>query len=347
MRIVARGEGGVVVKWSRPVRLEDRVSRHVRGGKGAREGRALRRCAERGVSAPIVLGYTDTDVDLLVVEALNDLTPLAPWADLGRLDVEAVGQLLGTAWAAGIRQRDLTRANLGVVRGSPCIVDLGSSRLARDGGMVKELARARASVFGEATAAQRLRGLRAWLRAAGAASDRAARRRLVPRVEAEARRIERRYRQGRDRRATREGRHFTTFVPAVGGRGIRRRTTPRTWEARAAAWLVGEVDGAVTMKGDGRVVRAEVEGHEGRVVVKRYAGVVKGRLPRPLRAFRMGVALENRHIGVPPCSRPRSRTARASWFRRTWTRRTCTPTPGAGAGGGGRRSPLHGARCWR
>ena len=70
MRRVLRGrvEGrDVVVKWSRPVTATDRVSRALRGGKGPREGRILRKLADRGISVPPVLGYTDDAVDLLVL----------------------------------------------------------------------------------------------------------------------------------------------------------------------------------------------------------------------------------------------------------------------------------------
>ncbi|MHC5012792.1 MAG: lipopolysaccharide kinase InaA family protein, partial [Planctomycetota bacterium] len=122
---------------------------------------------------------------------------------------------------------------------------------------------------------------------------------LAREVEAKAHRLTRRYRRARDRRATRTGRHFEVFGPGGGGRGVRVRSSPAGWKEAAPAWLEADPEGAVWMKGRGRVLRARLAGREGDVVMKRYAPVAAGRLPRALRAFRMAVALDHRGVAVP------------------------------------------------
>ncbi len=300
MRVVARGPwpggGSVYVKRSRPVTRLDRLRRRLLGGPGAREGRVLLALADAGVAVPRVVGF---EPDLLVTEAVPGATALEPWAEAGREQARAVGAFLGTAWRAGLRHRDLHGANL--VRSAEAIVlvDAGGARLGRrPPRLLPVLARARHAVFGGASLAQGLRGLRAFLDAAGLASDAAARRALAARVEGAARRVARRYRRGRDRRATRSGRHFEVFARPGGVRGVRRRDGPAAWRESVARWLEADPEAAVPMKAGGRVMRFRPDG-EHDVVLKRYDAAAKGRLPRAVRAFRRQVELEHRGVAAP------------------------------------------------
>jgi len=298
MRRVVRGPFGSrasVVKWSRPVTTSDRIARALRGGKGPREGRLLRTLAERGVRVPRVLGYTDDGVDLLVLAALEDAEPLPPGPEAPRALVRATARLLGRAFAAGLRHRDLHRDNLLLVAGEPLLLDLGGARLAHDGGEVRELARLQHGLADGLSRAARLRAVAAWLEEAQVPALRP--RDLVHRVDEEARRIRRRYRRGRDRRATRTGRHYEVFSPPGGGRGVRRRDTPEAWRTRALAWLRHDPPGAVELKAGGRVLRARLDGFD--VVLKRYGPTARGRLPRAVAAFRKAVWLEHRGISAP------------------------------------------------
>ncbi len=288
----------VVVKWSRPVTATDRVARALRGGKGPREGRILRTLAERHVAVPEPLGYTDDGVDLLLLAWIQDAEPL-PGADTAtHAQIEAVAGLLGRAFAAGLRHRDLHGGNLLLREGEPVLLDLGGARLARhDGGAVRELARLQHGLAGGISRAGRLRALKIWLREGAVPAVRLEN--LVRRVDREARLVTRRYRRGRDRRATRSGRHYEVFAVPGGGSGVRRLDTPSSWPGALPAWLEVDPPEASPLKSDGRVLRTRLPGRAGDVVLKRYEAAAAGRLPRAVRAFRKAVWLEHRGIEAP------------------------------------------------
>lgn len=289
----------VVVKWSRPATATDHVARALRGGKGAREGRLLRTLAERAVPVPRVLGFTDEGSDLLVLEDVAGLLPLPDGDRASPEQVTACARLLARAWRAGLRHRDLHRGNLALLDDRPMLLDMGGARLASKGGKVRELARARSAVAGDLSRSTRLRALKAWLTEAEGEPSRARLHDLARRVERRASRITRAYRRGRDRRATRSGRHYEVFRTAEGGAGIRRRDTPATWKEIAASLIDADPPQAKPLKPGGRVVSARLPNDDGEVVLKRYATVVRGRLPRAIRAFRWAAVLEHRGIEAP------------------------------------------------
>jgi len=293
----AHGTRDVVVKWSRPDTLTDRVSARVRGGKGVREGRVLRRLGEAGVPAPRVVAFDDEGVDVLVTLHEPDLADLPPADIAAAQEVAAVATLLARAHEAGLRHRDLHAGNLALRDGAPVLVDLGGARV---GGPLDatarrhELARLAHGLLGGARRTQRLRALIAYEAARGATDARQAARRQASGIEAAAREVRRRYRRGRDRRAARTGKHFAAFSCGHVARGMRfKDTTDESWEARADAWLGAPPAGAVALKAGGGVLRV------GPVVLKYYEGVARGRLPRPVRAFRRACALLNRGVAVP------------------------------------------------
>jgi len=288
----------VVVKWNRPVTTTDRVARALRGGKGPREGRILRALHERGVPVPTPLAYTDEGPDLLVMARVENGRSLPAPGHLPAALIERVGELLGRAYAAGLRHRDLHPGNLLLSDGAPILLDLGGARLVRhSGGEVRELGRLQHGLAAPLSHAGRLRGLKAWLREAEVPTVRL--HDLMRRVDREAREITRRYRRGRDRRATRTGRHYEVFDVPGGGTGVRRRETPSFWPAALPEWLEVDPPEASPLKSDGRVLRTRLPGLDADVVLKRYEAAASGRLPRAVRAFRKAVWLEHRGIEAP------------------------------------------------
>lgn len=288
----------VFVKWSRPVTTTDHVARALRGGKGPREGRVLRALRERDIPVPEPLAYTDDGVDLLVTARIENALPLPIPEEASRVLIERVGALLGRAYAAGLRHRDLHADNFLVHEGQPILVDLGGARLVRhDGGEVRELARLQHGMASQLSRAGRVRGFSAWLHEAGVPT--VDRRDLIRRVDREAREVARRYRRGRDRRATRTGRHYELFEVAGAGSGVRRQETPSFWPAALPEWLEDDPPEASPLKADGRVIRTRLPGLDEDVVLKRYEAAAAGRLPRAVRAFRKAVWLEHRGIAAP------------------------------------------------
>jgi tRNA A-37 threonylcarbamoyl transferase component Bud32 len=295
------GREAVVLKWHRRDTALARAIGAVRVGRGPREARVLRALEAAGVSAPLALACGDGGPDFLVTRRIEGLAPLPPIASAPRDAADRVAALLARAHEAGLRHRDLHASNLGLAGGRPVLVDLGRARAGRPvrgAALVEELARARHGLLEGATRAARLRLLVRYLEARGETEDRSARHALARRVEARARRVARRYRAGRDRRATRSGKHFEAWRTSAGAPGLRRRdTTDDAWKAWAEAALAANPRGAAPLKPDGGVLR--VEGPSGPVVLKRYGPVARGRLPRALRAFRRAHALAHRHLLVP------------------------------------------------
>ena len=308
MRIVFRGvmaasagELPVILKWSRPDRVGDRVSRQVRGGKGVRECRVLRGLHAAGIPAPHALACSDEGTDLLVSTEVADLRPLPPADAAPPALLTSVAGLVAAAHAAGLRHGDLHAGNLGLVGGAPLFIDLGSARLGSslpEPARVRALAQLRESLLSDARRTQRLRALRAYLHAAGDQDPRGSARALASGIEARALVVRRRFRRGRDRRATRTGRHFLTFRRPPALTGIRdRRRTDAAWEERAAQWITRWPEEARALKQGARVVQVA---HEGSVLaLKRYAPAATGRVPRAERAFRRAFALQVRGVPVP------------------------------------------------
>lgn len=297
-RVLAGRAAGVdvVVKWSRPVTLTDRVRRWV-GGKGVREGQVLRALGEADVPCAPVLAYADEGEDVLVTEWLSGLVPLPPLDAVTRGIVEDTGRLLGRAFAAGLRHRDLHRENVVLYEGRPLFLDVGRARIRQEGGRVLELARACHGLAGDLPGTLRLRAVRAWLRGAGVELDRSDLRQLLEDVETRAAQVARRYRRGRDRRATRSGRHFVMENDVHGRTTIHVRSVRPALVEASAGWLTDDPPKAHALKEGGRVLR--LEHPDGTLVLKRYGAVAPGRLPRPLRAFRHGWALKHRGVDTP------------------------------------------------
>jgi len=299
-----QGPEPVIVKWSRPVTATDRVVKRVRGGKGPREGRALRALEAAGVRAPVALGFIDDDVDCLLARRLEH-EDLPAANDATADDLEAVARLLADAHAAGMRHRDLHADNLGQTTDGPALIDLGGARIDEplsDRQRIVELARLRHGLLGGARRTQRLRALRAYGQLV-ANDARELSRTWAPEVEGRARRIARKYRRGRDRRPTRSGRHYEHFTSTNATSAVRDRDeTSGAWQAWLDEVLEKTVDGGCphgeALKEGGRVMRVNRPDGGGHVVVKTYEPVAPGRLPRPLRAFYAATALRNRHVEV-------------------------------------------------
>lgn len=292
-----RGHAPVIVKWSRPDTLADHVSRTVRGGKGVREGKVLRALKAASVRVPEVLAYTDEGEDVLVTAYVDDLTELPSPDEAPAPLVEDVAMLIALAHAAGLRHDDLHAGNLALAGRAPMLVDLGSARIGKPiqpTERVRVLAETAHGLLGDARRSQRLRALIAYMRQVEGGNGRIPAREISRAIEDELRLVRRRYRRGRDRRATRSGRHFEVFATGTGVHGIRNRdTTDADWIARAERWLREPPEGGVALKTGGRVLRSDD------VVIKHYDGVSSGRLARPLRAFRMAYALRVRGIPAP------------------------------------------------
>jgi tRNA A-37 threonylcarbamoyl transferase component Bud32 len=294
MRVVLRGRilgprkpVDVVVKWSRPVTLADRVSRLLRGGKGAREGLVLRALLVAGVEAPEPVGWTDEGVDLLVVRTIEELHPLVL--------VTGVARLLARAHAAGLVHRDLTRENLALARSMPVLLDVGGARLAPGrADIVRTLAQARHALLGDVSQTRRRRALVRFLEEIGRDDARA----LARPVEELAARLAIRYRRGRDRRAMRDGKHFA-LLRARGLRGVLfRDAAPPGWDAtQGRRLLAGDPPGATSVLPGSRARRMRIDGAD--VVVRRFRPVAPGRVPRAVRWFRAAVALSHRMLETP------------------------------------------------
>jgi tRNA A-37 threonylcarbamoyl transferase component Bud32 len=295
---LAPGGPAVVAKWHRPVTWLDRLARRLTGGRGPREARVLASLVARGLPVPEPLGASDDAVDVLLTRRIEGLAPLPPVTAAPRALVEEVARLLARLHAAGLVHRDLTAANLALGRGGPVLVDLGGARLA-DGSSrrraLAHLAQAAHGLLHGASRSVRARGLRTWLTASGRPSS--AWRAWAPDVERALVRRARRHHRRRELRAGRPGRHFALFG-ADGATGVRRvPETPAHWEQDAPRWHAGPLPGEQVLKAGGRVVRADLPG-AGPCVVKRYAGVAHGRVPRPVKVFRRAVALEERGLDV-------------------------------------------------
>jgi tRNA A-37 threonylcarbamoyl transferase component Bud32 len=319
MRAVLRGtwpapSGAVpiVVKWSRPDALADRVSLRLRGGKGPREGRTLRALARLDVPAPAALAYADDEVDLLVTAFLSELEPLPAPDDAAPELVRDVARLVAHGHDAGLRHRDAHAGNLGTIAGHATYVDLGGARVGRplaEGERAVALAALRNALLGGSRRTQRMRALIAYEEAVGIGDPRADARAQAREIEELALRQRRRFLRGRDRRPTRPGRHFEVFAGREAAYAVRfvDATTP-AWHVLADAWLLGEPADATALKAGGHVLHCTVPDSDEAVVLKRYGPVTPGRLPRPVRAFRRAFALSHRGIAVPP---PRMAAARS------------------------------------
>lgn len=292
------GPLAVAVKWFRPVTASDRIARTLRGGKAAREKRGLELLREAGVQTPRALAACDDPVDLLVTEWVDELQPVAEPDAASPQVVSAFARMVAQMHAQGVDHRDLTGKNVAWHADAPFVVDAGGVRggdplSAR--GRATALARLANGWLSEAPRGVRLRALRSYVRAWGRAElrpvDRLVRRR--------ARKLRRTFLAGRDRRPTRAGRHFAVFAHPPIQRGIRAALiTTDAWEPLAASWLAADPAEATPLKSDARVL-ALTGPDERRLVLKRFDAVAPGRLPRPLRAFRVGEAMRYRHLPVP------------------------------------------------
>lgn len=306
MRQVVRGtvegpEGSlcVAVKWSRPVTAADRVSQIVRGGKGPREGRVLQHLQRKGIAVPPPLLFASAPADVLITLWLDDLVPAPAPHAAAPGDVRAFAGLVAALHDAGVRHRDLSASNVGLARGAPVLIDAGGARLGPPlprRARVSELARIANGWLGTARRALRQRALCAYMDACGESDVRAMEREISRRARA----LRRRFLAGRDRRPTREGRHFHFFAGGHVAQGVRAAlVTDEAYENAADAWLLGDPPDAEPLKDGGRVLRARAPSGSGEVVLKRYERTAKGRLPYPIRALRRAEAFRHRHVPVP------------------------------------------------
>jgi tRNA A-37 threonylcarbamoyl transferase component Bud32 len=258
----------------------------------------LRALRERGLLVPEPLGANDEGVDYLVTRRIENLRPLPHAGAAPRRLVEEVARLLARVHAAGVVHRDLTAGNLALSPEGPVLVDLGGARLAETSSRRRTLAHLAQIAHGllhGASRSVRARGLRTWLVESGRPPE--SWRAWAPVVERALGRRVRRHHRRRERRPRRPGRHFAQFG-RNGAVGVRRTPdTPERWEHDAAAWLTATPPGARALKGEG-VVRVHLPGREQACVVKRYAGVARGRLPRPVRAFQYAMSLQERGLEV-------------------------------------------------
>lgn len=311
MRQVLRGRAGaleVAVKWHRPVTRADRVARWLRGGRGPREGRLLRRLRAHAVHVPRPLAYCERSADLLVTAWMEGLEPLPPANTWSRETTDAVAHLLHGVRTAGVLHRDLHRDNVARDRQRLALLDLGGARArfrATARASSDDLARWMRGLLHGTRRTQQLRALHAWWRTAeGGAPGRVAQRAVIERILARERAQRRAFLAGRDRRATRAGRHFATFRTDDGMHGIRR--VQHTTEAaipRAAAWFSAAEPEGEALKQGGRVrlhdAWSTAPSEPSAVVGKWYACPAPGRLAYALRAFRRAEALRNRGLFVP------------------------------------------------
>ncbi len=329
MRMVLRGtvdrpDGHlpVIVKWSRPDTMPDHVSKRLRGGKGVREGRVLRALTAGGIRAPEPVAFTDENLDLLVTAEVPDLQPLPPADGASRAEIDAVAAVLAAMHAAGVRHRDLHAGNMGITGGAPVLVDAGSARRGKplnESERIDALARARNGLLAHARRTQRLRALVAYWRSARRDDGIESARALARRIEERAQQLARRYRRGRDRRATRTGIHFVRYGTEEAPRAIRwREGTDEAWESETDAWLRDRPAGARSLKQGDLVCVALGPGGHGQVVAKYYGPVAAGRLPRPLRAFRRAYALQNRHVRVPQPLAAAARADGSGFYAAAW-----------------------------
>ena len=304
MRQVLQGPGGpggqrVAAKWHRPTKAEDHIARFVLGGRGPREGRLLTVLHEAGLPVPEPLAYSDEGMDLLVTAWLDDLEPLPPIDDLDTQAIVELALIMRQLYDAGVSHRDLTHENLMRSPRGLVLVDLGGARIRRSLDEVTFLSRLRHTLFGQVRRTQRFRALQQWRRTAPQDEVQSTLAELATNVEEGARRIRRRFLSGRDRRATRNGRHFRRYRSAECHRAIRARArADERYEAFADEWINADPQDAVSLKSGDRVLR--FKGPDGEpLVLKRFGPVMRGRLPRPLRAFRRAEALRNRGLAVP------------------------------------------------
>ncbi len=307
MRVVLRGllpgpDGAieVAVKWQRPDRATDRARAVLRGARGPREEVVLQRLGAAGVAAPTPLA-SSADPDLLVTGWRSDLAPL-PRVDRASADlVRRVARALGRAHRAGLVAHDLHAANLAIgADGEVVVVDAGGARIGAPD-LVASLARHAHALLEGARRPQRHRALVAFLGELDPHSARRRARRLARRIQRAPRAGARAYREGRDRRATRDGRHFATFAATCAERSARGIRFLDATDASIEGWLaarLSEGDSGDPLKAGGAVRRTTLP--DGRtVVVKRYRAVAPGRLPRAMRAFRLAHAFRNRHLEAP------------------------------------------------
>jgi tRNA A-37 threonylcarbamoyl transferase component Bud32 len=287
----------VVLKTHRPVTAFDRIKLLLRGGRGPREGRLLRRLTALGLPVPEALGYDDAQVDMLVTRRLKGLKTLPAPRAASRALLERVAALLARLHRAGLVHRDLTAANLGLLGGEPLLVDLGGARL---GGSptrrraLDQLAQAAHGLLYGASRAQAARGLKAWLEAGGHGPD--AWRAWIHDVEQARRSRLRRHHRRRERRIARTGGHFAGLEgPGLVG-VLRVPQVPEAWRALVPAWLDAALPAAERLKGQHVLGIKSPDGRD--LVLKRYAATARGRRPRALRAFRSAVTLEERGLPV-------------------------------------------------
>lgn len=306
------GEGPlrVYVKVHRRTRPFDALRDRLRVAKGPAEAAVLLALAARGVDVPPAVAWSSDGtgtLDLLVTAAMpgRDLRTIAAERPTRRARARiaaAVGRLLRRAHDAGFDDRDVHRGNVLVDGDRAILLDPGTrapSRALRR--RARERALGRAAHGLGADARDGLRALRAYF------GDDGRRVRTWARAaDRRARRIERRYRAGRARRATRTGRHFGTFESKALV-GVRRLDgTPPDVAARLAAWLdawpaPGAPESPRPLKSDGSVLALRAPGFADEVVAKLYRPRVRDRfrVPRALRAFRRAYALRIRGVACP------------------------------------------------
>ena len=318
MRIVIRGtlerpRGApfeAVIKWHAP---------HVRGvrsgSRAAREGSVMRQVGERGLAVPEVLGWRSRPAQFLATRWIPDLVaiPTLEGADPDLHD--ALCELVANARRRGLWHRDLHLGNVALRNGRPLLLDFGNAILGgeNDPWDVDWLGHIHHASLNRLSVPSQLRWLHTYAKAVGCSLDRTRLCELTSHVSKRSAKIARRYRRGRDRRATRSGRHFHATVDENRVRTLCAiRDVPEDLPALTRSCFEAAINGhrhvplgertyvldPIKSTGHGTSV-FRLHTANGAFAVKAFQAVPMFRRTRARRAFISAFALTNRYLPVP------------------------------------------------
>ncbi len=319
MRIVMRGTLShdldepieVVVKWHAP------TARGWRSGRrAAREGDVMRRIAQEGIAVPEVLGWRSRPAQMLVTRWIPDLVAIPTLEGTGPELRETLCELIANARQRGLWHRDLHLGNVALRYGKPLLLDFGGAVLGRreDPLDYAMLSLIHHSSLDRLSTTSQIRWLKDYGNVVDIPWNRARLCETINHVSKQSARMARRYRRGRDRRATRSGRHFQADIDRkTRVRSIRAcRNVPDTLPELTRACYDAVLDEheyvpvgkstyeLVPFKSSARgpsVFRITTD--EGTFAVKYFEPVPMFRRTRVRRAFITAFALTNRYLPAP------------------------------------------------